>query len=307
MELRTLKYLLSLAETGSFTAAAGEHYVTQPAVSIQIRKLEEELGTPLLERRGRNVSFTGTGERVLRYARQFIRLERELYDEISDLEGLRSGSISLGTIDAAGIYVMPQIFAHFRELYPAVDIHLEIASTRPLLTGLSEGKLDLVVGTFSREEQDLDVFPFYSEKLVLIAPPGHPLAGESEVTVDQLSGYPFISFHSESVTRGIIEDFFKSRGVELRITMAMGSTEAIKNLVASGLGMALLPYRLVENEERAGDIVLLNVKGMNIRRELALFLMPTHYLPIAARAFLSVMSGGLGLNIPDKYKLDNSG
>jgi DNA-binding transcriptional LysR family regulator len=305
MELRSIKYLISLAKTGSFTKAAAEQYVTQPAVSIQIRKLEQELGTRLIERRGREISFTPAGEMVLRYAEQFVQLEKELYDEMSDLEGIRTGAISLGTIDVAGIYVMPQIFSRFRKIYPAVDVHLEIASTRPLLESLREGKLDLVIGTFSEDEGGLDTFPFYREKLVVIAPPGHPLADRKNIDVDQLADYPFISFHSESVTRGIIEEFFRSRGIELRITMAMGSTEAIKNLVASGLGLALLPAILVEDEERKGSIIILDVEGMKIERKLGLFLMPKHYLPLAARAFLSVMRDGLGLEIPAKYCMDD--
>ena len=120
-----MKYLLSLSEKGSFTAAAKANYVTQPAVSVQLRKLQEELGTKLYEVDGRTVRFTRTGEVALGYAERFVRLETELVRAIDDIEGLRKGKIAAGMIDAASIYVLPKVLSRFQEIYPGIEIQLE--------------------------------------------------------------------------------------------------------------------------------------------------------------------------------------
>ena len=124
MDIRALKYLLSLAERGSFASAAKEHFVTQPAVSIALRKLEEELGQRLYRIEGRTVLFTQAGEIALEYARRLSKLETEFFQRMGDLEGLRRGRISLGTIDAASIYVLPEVFSRFRERFALSLIHI---------------------------------------------------------------------------------------------------------------------------------------------------------------------------------------
>lgn len=308
MELRVLKYLVSLADRGSFTAAAKDHFITQPAISIQVKKLQEELGVTLVEVEGRTVRFTDTGKTVLEYARRFADLERQLLTEIRDLEGLQKGSLALGTIDAASIYVLPGVFSRFNEIYPGIDVDLEISSTVPLLRSLEEGDLDLVVGTLPVDSgAPFDVFQVYSESLVPIAPPDHPLAAGGPVDAKRLSGYPFISFHRGSVTRRIIEDALVEKGIELRITMAIDSQEAIRNLVASGFGLAILPEWTVREQVRSGSIAELKVKGLKIERNLGLIVPSDRYLSMTARAFLGILRDGLGIALPDRLCIPERG
>lgn len=305
MELRTLKYLISLFERGSFTAAAKVHYITQPAVSIQLHKLQDELGITLFEVHGRTVRFTGAGEIVIEYAKRFEKLEKGLLRALDDLEGLKKGRIALGTIDAATIYVLPKVFLRFQKLYPGIEVHLEIASTMPLLEALEEDRLDLVVGTLpSDPPAGLFSFPIYRERLVLIAPSGHPIAGKKRVDAGMLAEHPFISFHEESITRQLLEKAFLDQGVTPRITMAMGSPEAIKKLVASGLGLAVLPLQMVQDEVKRGSILVLNVRGLRFERQLGLFMPLQRYMPLPVRAFLDVMEGGLKIKLPDEIKRD---
>lgn len=304
MELRTLKYLLSLSEHGSFTAAAQSHYVTQPAVSIQLRKLQEELGTILYEMEGRTVRFTRAGEIVLEYARRFSGLEGKLLREIKDLEGLQKGNIALGTIDAASIYVLPSIFSSFHELYPGIDINLEIASTVPMLSRLSEGALDLVIGTLPvDEESGFEVFPIYKEPLVIIAPPEHPLTRKKRLPPRSLSGHPFISFHKGSITRRIIEEVLLAGGIRPRIAMGIDSPEAIKNLVASGLGLAVLPARTVQDEIERGILSVVSVRGLKFERKLGLILPAGRYLSTTVKAFLGVLEHGLKIKLPRSLRI----
>lgn len=305
MELSTLKCLVSLAELGSVTAAAEAHYLTQPALSIRIRKLQEELGVTLVETRGRSARFTRAGEIVLEYARRFGRLEEELGREIADLAGLVRGRIAIGTIDAASAYVLPRVFSRFRERYPGIDISLEVTATNPLLAALRAGRLDLVVGTLPVERgSDLDVFPVYRERLLLIAPPGHPLARVRAPAPSALVPYPFISFHEGAITRRIIEEALRKNGVVPHVTTETDSPEAIRNLVAAGLGLAILPERLVREDVKRGAVVELRIPGLLFERHLGLILPSSGYLSSTVRAFLGVLARGLDVKLPERYLPD---
>lgn len=299
MEIRTLKYILSLAEHGSFTAAARAHFVTQPAVSIALKKLEQELGQRLYSIEGRSVVFTPEGETLLDYARRIVDLEGELLGRMSDLGGLRRGRVTIGTIDAASIYVLPNAFSRFHDSYPGIEIKLEISSTLPLVERLRRGDLDLVVGTIPLVRvEGLDIIPIYSEPLLVIAPASHPLANVSYVDPASLSAQSFIFFHEGSVTRTIVEKAFEESGIAPLVTMAIDSPEAIKNLVSSGLGMSVLPERIVRDDIDRGVIVALNVKGFRLERHLGLILQSGRYRSATVQAFLDVMSEEMKITLP---------
>lgn len=301
MDIRALKYLLSLAEQGSFTRAAKEHFVTQPAVSIALRKLEDELGQRLYRIEGRTVLFTHAGEIALDYARRLSNLESELFQRMGDLGELRKGRISLGTIDAASIYVLPEVFSLFRERYAGIDVKLEISSTMILVEKMDSGQLDLVIGTIPvGGEREHEIFPIFSESLLVIAPPGHPLVGHGAISAGRLSGHPFISFHEGSITRRIVERVFAEKGVDPAITMAIDNPEAIKRLVSSGLGLAVLPRRVVQGELAEGTLAALDVKGLRIERNLGLILRSEQYISATAKAFLGVLDEVMGVGLPPR-------
>jgi DNA-binding transcriptional LysR family regulator len=301
MDIRALKYLLSLAERGSVTSAAKEHFVTQPAVSIALRKLEEELGQQLYRIEGRTVLFTQAGEIALEYARRLSNLETELFQRMGDLEGLRRGRISLGTIDAASIYVLPEVFSRFRERFAGIEVKLEISSTMILVEKMDAGQLDLVIGTIPVDAwNEYEIFPIYSEQLIVIAPPGHPLADGKAVSVRSLAGHPFISFHEGSITRRIVERALAGKGVTPIIAMAIDSPEAIKHLVSSGLGLAVLPRRVVRGELGKGSLAVIDVEGLRIERKLGLILRSEQYISATARAFLGVMEQVMKVGLPPR-------
>jgi len=302
MDLATLKYFVSVAELGSLTAAAQAHFVTQPAVSIRLRKLQEELGVALIEVEGRRVRLTRAGEIVLNYARRFARLEGELEREIADLAGLARGRVAIGAMDAASSYVLPHVFSRFRERYPGIDIALEVMATNPLLRELRAGRLDLVVGTLPIERgNDLDVFPIYTERLLLVAHPAHPLAGRRGLGSSALAGQAFISFHEGAITRGIIEGVLGSHGVTPRVTMTTDSPEAIRNLAAAGLGMAILPERVVRDDIERGALVEIAIRTLAFERTLGLIIPMRRYLSATVRAFLGVLAEGLPVNLPARF------
>jgi len=304
MDLTTLRYFLSVVRLGSLTAAAEAHCVTQPAISIRLRKLQEELGVKLIEAVGRRVRLTRAGEIVLDYAKRFALLEEELAREIGDLEGLVRGRIAIGTIDAASAYVLPDVFSRFRERYPGIEVALEVMATNPLLDELRAGRLDLVVGTLPVERRaDLDVFPIYRERLLLVADPGHPLARRRGLASGDLAAYPFISFHEGAITRRLIEEVFGAHGVTPRVTMTTDSPEAIRNLAAAGLGMAVLPEQVVRDDIRRRVLVELTIRGLAFERMLGLMVPVRRYLSATVRAFLGVLAEGLGVDLPDRLLL----
>ncbi|MBN2070596.1 MAG: LysR family transcriptional regulator [Candidatus Krumholzibacteriota bacterium] len=299
-----MKYYLSLAEKGSFTEAARDHFVTQPAVSIQLKKLQEELGTRLYEVEGREVRFTESGRVALGYAKRFTDLEKEFFLEMNDLEGLKRGKLKIGTIDAASIYVLPGVFSKFREIYPGIEVDLEISSTLPLLEGLDGGRLDLVVGTLPVSKKGgFEVFPVFREKLIFIASPDHPLAMEKEISPARIGEYSFISFHQKSVTRKMIEEVFRKKKTDLNIKMAIDSQEAIRNLVIAGLGISILPEWTVSGQISSGALKELKVRGLDLRREIGLILSSRRYIPSTARAFLGVLKDEMGVDLPSRFIL----
>ena len=299
MDMRALKYLLSVEEAGSITAAAREHFVTQPAVSIQLKKLQKELGTTLFEIVGREVRFTSAGRKVLDYARRMSALEKEMAGEISGIAGLATGEVSIGTIDAASIYILPAVYFSFRRKYPGIELHVDVSPTLPLLERMLDGKLDFVVGTLSgKRRAGVEEIEIYREKLIPIAPPGHPAAARRGVDIETFAGHPFISFHRESVTRWMIEAALLGMGVTLEVAMEIDSQEAIKNLVASGLGLSILPHQTVRGDIERGTLARSRVKGLVIERSIGLMMPEKRHVTAAARAFLEVMNAELKINIP---------
>jgi DNA-binding transcriptional LysR family regulator len=308
MDMRALKYMLSVEETGSITAAARVHFVTQPAVSIHLKKLQEELRTPLFEVVGREVRFTSAGRMVLDYARRMSAMEKEMEGEISGIAGLVSGEVSIGTIDAASIYILPAVYSSFRRKYPGIDLQVDVSPTLPLVERMLSGRLDFVVGTLTGEKRaGVEETEIFREKLIPIAPPGHPAAAKGGIDVGSFAGYPFISFHRESLTRRMIEAALLDMGVSLEVAMEIDSQEAIKNLVASGLGLSILPYETVRGEIERGTLARSRVKGLSIERSIGLIMPQKRHVTAAARAFLDVMNTELKIDLPKREERESDG
>jgi DNA-binding transcriptional LysR family regulator len=200
--------------------------------------------------------------------------------------------------------VLPRVFSRFRERYPGIDIALEVMATSPLLKELRAGRLDLVVGTLPVEKgADLEVFPVYVERLLPVAGPGHPLARRRSLLPAALTEHPFISFHEGANTRRIIEAVLAEHGVAPRVTVTTDSPEEIRNLAAAGLGIAILPERLVRDDIGRGALVEIKIKGLVFERTLGLIIPARRYLSSTARAFLGVLAEGLAVELPERCLL----
>jgi DNA-binding transcriptional LysR family regulator len=280
MDVEHLRWFLSVAELRSFSAAARRHFVTQPAVSLRIKSLEERVGQPLVERSGARVRLTPAGELFRDRCREAVSTMDRALSEVADLSGLKRGRLSIGAIDAAGIYLLPPVLRKYHHRHPGIDLVLRVEPSASLVEQVLAGHLDCAVITLPAGRPDLDVTPLEEETLVLVAPAG---AGSSAAEV--LARHPLIAYPPGSVTRGLIDAALQARRLEPRTAMELAHPEAILRMVEAGLGAAVLPER-VASRSRARVV---RIGSFRVRRLLGLVFRRGESPSPAAAAFTRLM------------------
>jgi DNA-binding transcriptional LysR family regulator len=285
MEIRQLRYFASTVRLGSVGAAAAEHFVTQPAVSLQIKKLEEELGQKLLARRGRQLLPTEAGAALAARAEEIIRLLSALEADLSGMKQLASGTLRLGNTDAASVYVLPDVYRAFHNKYAGVRVEIMVAETRRLLDALRARTIEIAIATLPIAERGLVVEAIYQEELVPVARPDHPLASRRGATLADLAGQDLITYPAGAVTRGMIDRVFAANGLALRPRMEISSPEAMKRLAQAGLGVSILPRPVVATELGRKVLKAIPVAGVRFQREIGMVFRADDTLSPAARVF----------------------
>jgi DNA-binding transcriptional LysR family regulator len=270
MELNQLKLFCAVVEKKSFSRASEAVFLSQPTVSLQISSLEKELDTRLLDRQGREVTTTRTGETLYHYARRILRLVDEAEQAIEQLKGLVKGELTLGASTIPGEYILPSLLAEFKQKYPAIDINLVIDDTKGIVEKVARNEVELgVVGT--REKSDKLVFDsFTSERLVLISPTTRRWFKHELVTIEELREVPFILRESGSGTRATVKQRLQQAGIkeeDLTIVMRLGSTAAVKRAVESGAGVSFISEKAIENEIKLGTIKTIPLKDLELDRK----------------------------------------
>lgn len=265
MNLTDLETFVGAVQEGSLSAAARRLSVTQPAVSGRLRRLERDLGEPLLRRSGRGVSPTATG--TLLYARCLPLLEeiRRLEGELKT-EGALRGRLAIGATDLAAIYHLPGPLRALRKRHPALEVAIHVEGTAALLRLLDEGRIEAALVTLPIPGGRFDTTLLWEDPIVLVAGAGHPLAGKRRVPAPALSGEAWINHKRDSVTRQQVEAFFASHGESLRTEMEISSPEAIKALVQARLGIAALPACSVARDLREKRLSVIKVRGFALAR-----------------------------------------
>ena len=289
MEIRQLKYFLSVVRLGSVGAAAAANYVTQPAVTLQVQKLEEELGEKLLERRGRRVTPTQAGRVVADHAEAVILGVDALRGAVTGLKGLESGHLRMGNIDAASVYVLPDIYRSFHQKYPGVKIEIIVGDTARLLDALHRGEVELASTVLPVDSGDFDVLPVFRDEMVLVVHPKHVLARRKRVTLQDVVEAGLIAYPPGSVTRGLVDQVFVEHGVALEATMEISSPEAIKRLTQAGLGASVLPRAVVAPELGRGALQAVRVRSVHFQRTIGMVLRSEESLSPPARVFLGMV------------------
>lgn len=284
--LRQLQILAAIVRLGSFTRAAEELHLTQPTVSMQIKKLADAVGAPLFRQAGRGVEPTDAGHEVNVACRDILDTLSNLEVKLADLKGLRRGRLRLGVLTTAA-YIAPEILGAFCQRYPGVDVSLNVTNREAILERLLAHEDDLYVMGQPREHSpDIDAIPFAPNPLVVVARADHPLARERGLPVACLAGENLILREHGSGIRDAILQHVANLGVRLRVRMELGSNEAIKHAIVGGLGIAILSLHSVTLEAGGGRLALLDVQGFPILRRWHLVYSRHRELSLVARTFL---------------------
>ena len=281
-----LRIFHTVARMGTFSKAAEELSISQPAVSIQVRELEKEMGGALLTRARRGVQLTDTGHAVFEYTQRIFSLAEEMQGAVQEIQGLQSGRLTIGSSTTPGEYILPWVIGQFRRRYPGVEVSLSISNTQAVVERIHRRELNLGMAGAPISLEGLRSFPYVSDEIVIIAAPAHPLATKRRVTLKELEAEDFILREPGSATRQTAEGCLKEHGVSTRVVMELGSNEAVKRAVSAGLGLGMVSKFGVAPDTVAGFIKVLEVAGWQCQRPLTVFYRDERHLPSAQQAFL---------------------
>ena len=269
MDFDQIDTIIEISKHNSFSRAAEHLYRTQPAISKQVRSLEQELGQKLFHRAGKQVELTSAGRILLEHCVQLAELRRLAREALERMRHVPHGRVAVGANEATSLYVLPPVFVAFRARYPEVRLRIHRNFTRKLVERVLANTLDFAVVSLPVDEKDLEVLPLFRDELAVIVPPRHPLADQQSVTLEQLAEHSFI-FPRTGRTRALFERVFANRGLEPRVSLELASVEAIKKFVAVGLGISLISRSFAAQEAADGTLRLIPLEGLKLVRELGL-------------------------------------
>jgi DNA-binding transcriptional LysR family regulator len=270
MNLNHLAIFHAVAQTGGMTLGAERLKISQPAVSKQVRQLERNLRVRLFDRIGRRVRLSQAGEILAAYARRLFALAHEAEEAMEDVRAVRRGRLAIGASTTIGTYLLPGVLAEFWRRHPGVELLVQVENTEQIHRRLAGHELDVGLTEGLVEDEELEAEVFHRDELLLIAAPGHRLAGRPRVPLSALREEPFILREPGSGTRAVEERALARLRLPIRAVMALGSTEAIKRVVAEGVGLAIVSRLAVGSECAAGTLAVLPVAELPIYRPLRL-------------------------------------
>lgn len=263
--LRQLAVFESVARHLSYTRAAAELHLSQPAVSMQIRQLEGHLDIPLFEQVGKKIFLTEAGRELFHYSRSIRQQIDDLEQAINRLKGLQQGKLSISVASTAN-YFIPALLGVFHKRWPEIEISLNVTNREILLQQMQLNETDLVIMGQPPADMDLEARPFLDNPLVLVAQPDHPLAGQKNIPLQMLEDETILVREKGSGTRDALNRFLREHNLEHRASMEIGSNEAIKQSVQAGLGLGMLSLYTLEMELKLDRLVVLDVQGFPIMR-----------------------------------------
>jgi DNA-binding transcriptional LysR family regulator len=289
MDLRRLEVFVKVAELASFSRAAEALFLTQPTVSEHVRSLEEDLGVQLLDRLGRGAVPTPAGEILLGYARRVMVLMREARQAIDQFQGRVSGELIVGGSTIPGEYVLPALIGQFKAKYPDISISLRVGSSRQVSEWVEEGRVEIGVVGARPASRALLARELMADEMVIVVPADHPWNGRAGVTLADVRTQPLILRERGSGSRDALERALAAAGTDFgafRIAGEMGSTQAVKQAVRAGVGIALISKRAVEDECRARLLWCVKVRNLNVARSFHLLSHRDRTRSPLAQAFL---------------------
>jgi DNA-binding transcriptional LysR family regulator len=289
MDFEQLKTFLEVSRLKSFSRAAQKLLRTQPAISAQIRSLEQEIGARLFDREGGKVTFTSAGRLFEPFAEHCLECQSHIHLAIAELERSPRGELSISANEATHLYVLPQVFAQFKRQYSRVVLSIVRSERLRTLEAVLNREVDFGVVSLPVRDARLAVEPIHRDELALVTPPTHPLAARSSVRLQDLARTPLL-LPSHGRRREQLNELFRMQELTPRIAMEVESSELLKRYVLAGLGIGLLPRTNVIEEERIGTLKTVSVEGVRLARDLALVYRKDKQLSRAGQAFLEIAS-----------------
>ena len=257
---RRLQVFHTVARLLSFTKAAETLHMTQPAVTFQVRQLEEYFNTRLFDRTHNRISLTEAGARVYQYSDKIFELYGEMENAVREMTGEISGSLTIGASTTIAEYMLPALLGDFRAKYPEVSIHLKVSNTDGIVSMVENNTIDLGVVEAPVSNKNLVVDECRRDNLVAIVPPGHPKADLDTITMEELLEYPFICREEGSGTREVIADYMTQCQTSMEVAMELGSPEAVKGAVEAGMGISVVSNATIQKELRLGTLVAIDLE-----------------------------------------------
>jgi DNA-binding transcriptional LysR family regulator len=273
MDDHKLKVFCTVAETKSFSKASEIIHLTQPAVSLQIQALEEIYGTRLFDRSNNTVILTRAGSLLYKYAREILGLYSSAEKEIGEITGLVKGNLSIGASTTIANYLLPSVIVDFRKKYPKIRVNLQVGNTKGVMEFLNSGTIDIGLVEGEVQRQKIVVEKILTDELVLIMSPAHHWAKRRDISISEITQEPFIVREEGSGTRQMIEKNLEKQGIspdDLKVSLVLGSTEAIKSAVEDGMGVSIISAWAAKKEIRHGILKTVTFKDVKLLRNFSL-------------------------------------
>jgi len=285
MDFDQLETFLEVARLSSFSRAAEKRFRTQPAISSQIRSLEEEVGAKLLDRSGGKVSITASGKLFLKFVEDILEARRVMLVAVAETERVPKGEIVVGANEGTCLHILPEVFAEFKKQYPDVNISITRSDYAKILESVIDNSVDFGVVSLPVNDPRLTVVLIHRDELVIIVPPKHPLSKLRSATITEAANFPLI-VPKGGHTRDSLENLFYERKLKPRYTMELDSSELLKRFVAAGAGIGFIARSNVLEDVRANALAAIPISDATIRRDLALVFRKDKALSRAALAFI---------------------
>ena len=287
MDFDQLETFLEVARHTSFSRAAEKRFRTQPAISAQIRALEEEVGARLFDRSGGRVALTAAGKVFQRYADEALESRRAALAALGEMERIPRGEIVVGANEATCLHILPEVFAEFKKQYASVAVSIHRSERARIMEAIIENSVDFGVVSLPVADNRLTVVPIHRDELVVIAPPRHPLARLKAASVADVVKYPLL-LPKVGRTRDAIENLFHARHLKPNVSMELDSSELLKRFVAADVGVGFIARSNVVEDVRAKVLAALPLADAQIKRDLALVFRKDKALSRAALAFIDI-------------------
>ena len=301
ISLRQLQVFEAVARLLSYTRASEELYLSQPTVSLQIKKLEADIGLPLTEQIGKKVSLTEAGRSLYQTSKDILDSLNRFEMEIDDLKGLQTGQLRISVVTTAN-YFAPRLIGRFTQKYPGVTVSLDVGNREHILDRMSQNMDDLYLIGKPPESSELDFQPYLANPMVVVAPVDHPMAGRKKIALKAIAEQPFIIREPGSGTRIAVERLFAEHGYSLNIRMELGSNESIKQGITGGLGIAVISQHTLTRGDLT-ELTILDVEGFPISWQWYVGHPRGKRLSVTAKTFIDLMYEEGSLLLPEGMKV----